>query len=574
MPLRPFDRLGAFAPSVPGVGGALRRAAVRSAGVTIFSGSAALAIQVVSTVVLARLLMPRDFGLVAMVTTFSLLLMNFGLNGLTEAVVQRETIDNALASNLFWINIIGGLVLTGLFAAAGSLMARFYGEPLVAPIAAGISPCIFLTSASVLHLGLLKRAMRFTAVSMNDIVARLVSVVVSIFFGWKGWGYWALVIGACALPLSSVVGAWILCRWLPRLPRKVPGTGSMVSFAMNTYGWFTINYITRNTDNLLVGWRFGSSALGFYKKAYDLFTLPTMQLVASNTVVAVSALSRVKDDRILFRRYLLGAITVVAFVGMGLSGDLTLVGRDLIRVVLGAKWGPAGEIFTLFAPGIGMMIVYNTHGWIHLSIGRADRWLRWGFVEWGVTCLLFLGGLPWGPKGIAVAWGVSSWLLIVPAIQYAGKPIGLGAGSVVAAIWRYVAAALLAGIALAVVPAHSLAFVAGAGVGAAALRVLAVSAVYTIVYIGCVVLLHGGLEPLRRMAGLLAEIVPASRRSSPAARVSGKVVRWSTARVWDKMLFKPSNGHTGYKTAAANADQTSHMAEAHHGNPDAVERRA
>jgi PST family polysaccharide transporter len=134
----------------------------------------------------------------------------------------------------------------------------------------------------------------------------------------------------------------------------------------------------------------------------------------------VSALSRVRGDEAQYRRYLLGAIAVMAFLGMGIAGDLTLTGRDLIRVLLGPGWGEAGQIFTFFAPGIGIMLVYGTHGWIHLSIGRADRWFRWGIVEWTVTILLFLVALPWGPQGIAVAWCVSFWTLTLPAMWYAG----------------------------------------------------------------------------------------------------------------------------------------------------------
>src|ERR1700693_4387455 len=112
----------------------MRGLAVRGAGVTVLSAGLGLAVQIVSTMILARLLTPRDFGLVTMVTTFSLLLMNVGLNGFTEAVLQREEMDHALASNLFWINVGVGLVLTVAFAGAGTLLARFYGNPLVAPV--------------------------------------------------------------------------------------------------------------------------------------------------------------------------------------------------------------------------------------------------------------------------------------------------------------------------------------------------------------------------------------------------------------------------------------------------------
>jgi PST family polysaccharide transporter len=478
---------------------------------TVFSGGFALAIQVVATVILARLLTPRDFGLVAMVTTFSLLLSNFGINGITEAIVQQETIDHTHASNLFWINLTGGLLLTGGFAAAGTLLARFYGEALVAQIAAGVSVSIVLTSISVLHLALLKRAMLFSAVAKNDIAARAVSVAVSILFGWAGWGYWALVMGVCALPLSTAIGAWILCRWVPGRPRSAAGTGVMLKYAMYTYGRFSVNYFARNADNVLVGWRFGAPSLGFYKKAYDLFSLSAAQLVASTSVVAVAALSRVRHDSAQYHRYLLGAMAVMAFLGMGIAGDLTLTGKDVIRVLLGPNWGASGQIFTFFAPGIGMMLVYGTHGWIHLSIGRADRWFRWGIVEWTVTILLFLVALPWGPEGIAVAWCVSFWTLTIPAMWYAGKPIGLGVAPVIDVVWRYVVASLFAGLACYAMFSRIDFLTNAPGALGAGERVVLISIAFICLYLGSIVVLYRGLSPLKRLAGLLREMIPVAR---------------------------------------------------------------
>ncbi len=478
--MKPFDENGAFAPSVDVGGDTLRRLAVKGAGKTILSGGYVLAIQVVATVFLARLLTPRDFGVVTMVTTFSLLLSSFGMNGFTEALIQREQIDRTVTSNLFWIVVAGGLFLASGFVVAGSWLAKFYGEPLVAPISAGLSVSIFLDTMSVMHLALLKRAMRFSAVANNLVVARVASVLVSIAFGVAGWGYWALVLGAIAQSLCGTIGAWMMCHWIPGRPRKAEGTGAMVRFAMYTYGRYSVNYFTRNTDNLLVGWRFGAPALGFYKKAYDLFSLSASQLVASTSVVAVSALSRVTGDDAKYRRYLLGSIAVMAFLGMAISGNLTLIGTDLIRLLLGPGWGTAGKIFTYFAPGIGIMIVYGTHGWIHLSIGRADRWFRWGIVEWTVTIGLFIASLHWGPSGIAAAWCLSFWILTVPAMWYAGKPIGLGIGSILDVVWRYTVSALAAGIATKLLLSQWGFLASATGVKGAALRVAFVSVVFVV----------------------------------------------------------------------------------------------
>jgi len=441
--LKPFDSSGAFRPGT----NQLLGLALRGAGVTVLTSGLGLGIQVISTITLARLLTPRDFGVVTMVTTFSLLLLNFGLNGFTEAVIQTAEINDALVSNLFWINLGFGALLTVAFAATGSLMAKFYREPQVASVAIGISLTIFLTSTSVQHLALLKRSMRFSVVSANDICARIIAIGLMIVLAWAKWGYWALVAGTVVQPVAQSLGAWYLCRWVPSLPRKAPGTGSMVRFAINVYGRFSVNYFARNMDNLLVGWRFDAPTLGYYKKAYDLFALSASQLVSPLTVVAVSALSRLDRHSAEFKRYLLRALSVTAFVGMGVGACLTLVGGDVIRVVLGPGWEESGRIFTFFGAGIGVMLLYGTHGWIHLSIGRADRWFRWGIAEFAFTGLLFLLGLHWGPVGIATAWTASFWILTIPAFWYAGKPINLGVGIIIEAVWRYLLASLLAGAA-------------------------------------------------------------------------------------------------------------------------------
>jgi PST family polysaccharide transporter len=511
--LKPFDAHGAFAPTVPGGGHALRRMAVRGAGATVISGGIGLAIQIVAAVVLSRLLTPRDFGLATMITTFSLLLMNGPANGFIDSLLQRKEVTHALASTLFWINLGIGVALTVGFAAAGPVVARFYGESPLVHLTAGFSATVFLTAAPTIHAALLRRAMRFAALAKNDIIARAVGVLTSIAFAFAGWGYWALVMGACALALSTAIGVLILCPWMPGPPRRRVGSAETLKFASHISGRFSLNYFARNSDNLLVGWRFGAHALGFYKKAYDLFALSAGQLVAATSNVAVSALSRVRDDRPQYIRYVLGAIGVMSFLGMGLAGDLTLVGKDLIRLLLGPNWATAGVIFTYFAPGIGVMIIYYTHGWIHVSIGRADRWFLWSIVEWVVTFGFFLVFLPYGPQGIAIAWCVSFWILTIPAMWYAGKPIELGIGPVVSAAWRYVVASLFAATATFFALRSIQALQDLPGAPGAAIRIACITLVFGALYLGAVVLLHGGVDPLRKIMRLVGELRGKGRRT-------------------------------------------------------------
>ncbi len=512
-----FDASGVFRPKTEG--DEIRGQALRGAAATVSASVLSLVAQSVSTVILARLLTPDDFGLVAMVTTFSLLVSNFGLNGFTEAVIQCEEIDHQTASNLFWINSSAGLVLGIVFAAAGSLLAWFYGNPLVVHVAEGLSVGIVIAAVSVIHLALIKRAMYFSTSSANVVVGRAINTVASIVLALNGWSYWALVAGSVAQQLSVTLGAWWLCPWMPSLPRRTGKTGTMVRFAAKVYGQYSLSYSSANIDNLLIGWRFNAVALGFYKKAYDLFALSAGQITSPLHNVALAALSRLNHDHDhdRFRRYFASSLGMIAFLGMAVGANFILTGKDVVRLVLGPQWSESGRLFELLAPGIGALLLHGTIGWIHLSTGRPERWLRWSIAALAVTVCLFLLALRWGPEGIATAWSVSYWALLIPGFWYAGKPIGFGVSALIGAVWRYVVGALISGMATAAIIRFTPFWNTASSAGAALEAIVGISALFLTLYLSMVVVLHGGLAPVRQLARLLRELSPSRRFARPTA---------------------------------------------------------
>jgi hypothetical protein len=230
--------------------------------------------------------------------------------------------------------------------------------------------------------------------------------------------------------------------------------------------------------------------------------------------VALAGLSRFKNDPAKYRQKLLRAISILAFAGMGIGVGLTLVGTDLIRVVLGTKWAPAGPIFTYFGPGIGIMLLYNSHFWVHYSIGRADRALRWGFVEVITTVLLFIAGLHWGVIGVAAAWTLSSWILTVPAFSYAGQPIGLKGSAIIQTVWKYVVASLAAGAATALIIAQLHMLATLEGVHGALIRLAVKLLLVGSLYLAGVILLHGSLTPVANFTRLIKQMLPFAKQSS------------------------------------------------------------
>jgi PST family polysaccharide transporter len=350
--------------------------------------------------------------------------------------------------------------------------------------------------------------MHFRTTAIINLAGLVLYVIVSVVLAMAGWHYWALVWASVAQTVAVAGGAWLMCRWIPSRPSRASGTAPGLKFAMSVYSHFAFSYSTHNTDNLLVGWRYGAPALGFYKKAYDLFVLPETQLLAPLSAVVVSTLSRVSRDRKQFQRYFLRAISVLALVGMGIGADFALVGKDVIRFLLGPGWDEAGRIFALFGPGIGVMLLYNTHGWVHLSIGRPERWFRWGLMEFVCTAGLFLLALHWGPSGIALAWTISYFLLMFPGFWYAGKPIGLGIGPIFAVIWKFFAASVVAGVGTAVVITAVPLFARAFGAQSAFVRMVSVSLVFFALYFGGVIVLHWGLKPINETISLLRELLP------------------------------------------------------------------
>jgi len=504
--MKPFQPNGSFQSIASG--DKLRRSAVRGAGAAIAGSAGNFALQIGSVVILARLLTPSDFGIVTMVTTFSLLLRSFGLNGFTELIMQREELTDSLASNLFWINLGIGALLTIAFAAAGPLLALFYRSAEVTRVTEGMSLTIVIGCLGYIHLGLLQRGMHFSSTAMINVVGQIFQFIVSIRLAMAGWHYWALVWGSVTQTAVVVAGVWLMCRWTPSWPRRAEGTGAGLKFAMNVYSHFAFSYLTHNTDNLLVGWRFGPRALGFYKKAYDLFVMPETQLLSPLSAVVVSTLSRVNRDREQFQRYFLRTLSVLALVGMGIGANFALVGEDLFRFLLGPGWEEAGRIFVLFGPGIGVMLLYNTHGWIHLSIGRPERWFRWGLIEFVCTGSLFLLALHWGPSGIALAWTASYFTLMLPGLWYAGRPIALHIGPMFAAIWKFFVASVGAGCGTVLLVGTMPHLVTAPGATGAFERMVLDSFIFFVLYVLAVVALHGGFGPLAETLDLLRELLP------------------------------------------------------------------
>jgi PST family polysaccharide transporter len=199
----------------------------------------------------------------------------------------------------------------------------------------------------------------------------------------------------------------------------------------------------RNLDKVLLGKFYGSEFLGSYERAYRLSMMPLNQLLTPLHSVALTTLSRLNDDRKRFITYYTKAISLIAFLGSILAVILMLTAKDLILLLLGPGWGVAGQVVMALSPGIAALFVYGTHSWLHLSLGTPNRWLQWNIFATIVTVTAFIIAAPYGAVAMGIAYSARAFVLVVPALWYAGRPIQLGLKNLLFSIWPYFLSAIL-----------------------------------------------------------------------------------------------------------------------------------
>lgn len=423
----------------------LKGRSVRGGAVTLLAQGAKLALQTASIVLLARLLTPAEFGLVAMVVAVTRLVLMLKDLGLSMATVQQAEINHAQVSTLFWINVAVSVLLSAAVAGLAPAIAWFYDEPRLLFITFVLSISFLFSGLTAQHQALLRRQMRYRQLGLIDVSASAFSVLVGISTALLGWSYWSLVAMYIAMPAATMVGTWLACPWRPGKAVRGAGVRSMLAFGGHLTGFNLSLYFTQNVDNILIGWRWGAQSLGLYSRAYNLLLFPLQQINPPIAAVAIPALSRLQDDPSRYRAYYLKAVSFQLFCTLPLTVLLLLAAKETILLFLGPQWVGATTIFQCFAAAALTRPLLNSTGWLYLSSGRTRRMFQWGICSALVICSAFVVGLPYGPTGVALSYATAATLLTLPGLHVALRGTGISLGDVLRCLRVVGTSALLAG---------------------------------------------------------------------------------------------------------------------------------
>lgn len=383
------------------------------------------AMQFAFTAVLAHLIAPNQFGLVAMITVFTGFAALFADLGLSPAIVQRPEIEERHLSSALWASLVTGAVATLVVMALAPLVSSFYREPELLALTLAIAPVLLITSLSGVQTALLQRDMNFRRLVLIENVAFAAGNAVAIVMALSGLGAWSLVGLAIVTAVLRTGLLWARSGWRPSLEADRRSLRELWRFGGHFTGFNLVNYWSRNADNLLIGRFLGTNDLAYYSRAYNLMLAPVYLVSSTTSGPMFSSLSRTQGDKQRVRTSYLYALKWVGVISFPCVVILFFVSEPLIRTVFGTEWLPTVPILRILWACALLQCVVQLAGVVFTSQGRTDLMFKLAIVWTGTVVVGFVIGLHWGLTGVAVAYTCCNALNAIPVFVFSGRLIGV-----------------------------------------------------------------------------------------------------------------------------------------------------
>lgn len=431
----------------------LKGRSLRSGLITFIAQPLKLAIGIGSTALLARLLTPADFGLLAMVTPLLLLVDSLSNLGLETATIQQEKLEHQQLSAIFWLSLAVNILVFGLMLLMAPVLAWFYGEAQLTGMTIVLAVGFLGQCLTFQHKSLLKRQMRFGTLTAVDVGSLIASNGCAIAAAELGWGYWALVIQLVVMQLTQSIASWVVCDWRPAkytqdLFAEDINLRTMFAYGAHLTAFRVLTRVSKRLDRILIGYFSGVRALGFYDVAYRWAYFAFEQVYMPLFDVAVSSFSRVQHDPDLYRAYCRRGLMPIFALCMPALAFCFVEARETILLLLGKQWLEAVPIFQLLTIAVFFNSMDRVTKWLYVSEGQTQRQFHWSLISTPVMITAIVVGSGWGVYGVAMGYTVATCLLAYPSVAYCLKTSPVKMSDFLRAIGSPTLASLVAAVVL------------------------------------------------------------------------------------------------------------------------------
>jgi len=383
------------------------------------------AVMLVSNVILARLLTPHDFGLVATVLIFVNFAIILAEQGFGAALIQRSEVTEAHLSSIFWVNVALGAGFTGLFYWGAPLIAEIFHEEALVPLTRAVSWIFAINSLGMVHTTLLTRELSFKTLAKVEIASAWCGGALSIFLAWRGWGPMSIAAQSVAAAAVGIAVLWSVSAWRPRALFRWSAVRELAAFSFNSFFANVSNYWVRNVDNVLVGYLLGQGPLGVYTRAYSVMLFPLSRVSRVLSRVMFPSLSLIQDDLPRIRSLFLRMTRVIALVTFPIMLGVAASAANFTAVVFGPQWGEMVPILRILAV-VGMVQSVTTLFMnIYMSQNQTGLRLRVNLPVQAAQVLGIVLGLKWGILGVSIGYAIATLATAPVECYYAGTLIGM-----------------------------------------------------------------------------------------------------------------------------------------------------
>ncbi len=413
---------------------------------SFFERSGQQGIQFIISIILARLLLPEQFGLIAMLTIFMTIAQLFIDSGFGQALIQKKDATHIDECSIFYFNILVGCLAAGLLRLAAPWIAAFYNQPLLTPLTRVLSFNLIINSFGLIQTTLLIRDIDFKTQMKVSMIAALLSGIIGVTMAYRGFGVWSLVAQSLSINLFRTILLWIFHRWRPSLQFSLTSLRTMFAFGSKLLLSGFLDRFFQNIYLLVIGKIFSPAALGFYSRGQKLQALTAQNIQSSVSRVTFPIFSSIQEDKSRLKQGVRKALMTVAMVNFPMMIGLTVIAKPLVLVLLTDKWLPCVPYLQLLCV-VGML--YPLHA-INLNVlkaqGRSDLFLRLTLIKESLVIVNIVFMCHFGIKALLYGQIVLSIMSLYINTYFTGKLIQYSFKEQIGDVLPYLGTALLMGI--------------------------------------------------------------------------------------------------------------------------------
>lgn len=368
--------------------------------------------------VLARLLNPEAFGLVALANVFLVFMQIFLNQGFAQVLIQRQKLEPEHLNTAFWINLGIGAVLTLAVVIAAPGIADLFQQPQLAPILRGFSPLFLITGFGNIQQALLERNLAFRAIAVRWLAGTVLGGVVGVAMAFYGAGVWSLVSQQVVHELVGTIVLWRASTWRPGHTVSWRHFQDLFNFGISIVGFNVLSFFSLHADDFLIGYFLGPVALGYYSIAYRILGVMTQLLVNAGTKVALPTFSRLQDNPEQLRQAFYTATQLTSLIAFPAFLGVVVLAPELIPLIFGAQWLPSIAVLQILAlVGLVRAVSFFKDS-IFIAMNKPS-WTLWlGLLSMVINLISFAVAVRWGMIAVAFAYVIRSYL-IFPVGQWA-----------------------------------------------------------------------------------------------------------------------------------------------------------